>query len=279
MDEGLLSMVSYYGATIKPELVLDQAALTLQYQSQNNTNGAITYRVVRYPHWVGVLEQNGNNEHPVTAGFGGVDLYWPNHIELNPPEAVEATPLFFSTTGAWLQSRDFNVNPEAVFMYDLEAAETTGTKTLGVALTGVFPSWVAGVSKPVREGSGEELPDLPQTPRESRIIVISDTDMASNYLQFTQSRRNLDFLLQAADWLGNDDDIIGIRNRQGQAGRLDRISDTRTRTAAMNFARILNVMVLPAAVIILGFVVVWRRRALQAKSGSKIKGKGNSDGV
>jgi gliding-associated putative ABC transporter substrate-binding component GldG len=268
-DGGLISMVSYYGATVQPELVLDRSALTLQYQSAGPT-GSLQYRIVRYPHWVAVLEQNGNPDHPITASFSGIDLFWPSPIELNPSEPVEAVPLFYSSAEAWLQTRQFTVDPDHSILFETEAEETRGTRILAAALTGKFPSWFKGVPKPERPGSGETLPDLPAETRESRIIVIGDTEMASNYVQYNRSQRNLDFLVQAADWLGNDDDIVGIRNRLGQTGRLDKIVDGDKRSGAIRFAQILNVVIIPLGVICLGIFITGKRRSM-------IKGKGRAN--
>jgi ABC-type uncharacterized transport system involved in gliding motility auxiliary subunit len=267
-DRGLLAMVSYYGAVVRPELVMDRSALVIPFQN----------RLIRYPHWIAVAEQAGNPENPITAGFPGVDMFWPNPIELNPPAQVRGEALFSSSPEAWLMTRDFNINPGMAYLFEAEEPDTRGTKILGAALSGKFPSWFEGLPKPVREGSGEELPDMPREPRESRIVVIGDTDLGTTLIQITQSQRNLDFLLQAADWLGNDDDIISIRNRLPQTGRLDRITDPVERAKAMLFARFLNVVLVPLAVIALGLVRAWRRRSV--KGGTKgTKGKEITDGI
>ena len=71
--------------------------------------------------------------------------------------------------------------------------------------------------------------------------------------------RDLDFLVTAADWLGSDDDIISIRNRQGQ-GQLDKILDAKKRAHAMVFARTVNVVIVPLGVVIAGMLVAWKRR-------------------
>jgi ABC-type uncharacterized transport system involved in gliding motility auxiliary subunit len=223
------------------------------------------------------LEQNGNPSHPVTSGFGGVDLYWPSPVELNPPAGVEAEPLFSTTADAWLMTRDFAANPEMGYLFEREAPATQGVKLLGAALSGKFPSWFAGMPKPVREGASEELPDMPAEAGDSRIIVVGDTDFASTLTQYTRSERNFDFLLKAADWLSNDDDIIGIRSRLSQTGRLDKITDPDARIRSMRFARILNVVIIPLAVIILGVFRSWRRRL--ALSAPRTKEKEISDGV
>jgi ABC-2 type transport system permease protein len=253
-DQGLLAMVSSYGAVVKPELVMDRSALTIPFQQ----GGML--RLMQYPFWVGVRGQYANQANPVTAGFAGVDMFWPNPVELNPPASVNAEPLFSSTPDAWLQTRDFAVSPEMEYLFTREEPDTRGTKILAAALSGKFPSWFAGMPKPVREGFSGELPDMPAETRESRMVVVGDVDLGSTLIQVTQGERNLDFLLQAADWLGNDDDIIGIRNRLPQAGRLDRITDPVKRIQAMLFARFLNVVIIPLALIAAGVLRAWRRR-------------------
>ena len=102
---------------------------------------------------------------------------------------------------------------------------------------------------------------MPAAARPSRIIVVGDTDFATAIINASGGRHNLDFLLQAADWLGNDDDIIGIRNRQPHAGRLDRIIDPEKRASATGFIKIVNVILMPLLVIVTGFCLAWRRRA------------------
>jgi ABC-type uncharacterized transport system involved in gliding motility auxiliary subunit len=267
-DRGLLAMVSYYGATVKPALVLDRSALIIPDTAQG--------RFVQYPYWVGVLEQNGGRN-PITAGFGGVDLFWCSPLELNPPEQVEAEPLFTSTPEAWLMTEGFTVDPAMGYLFEREEPDTRGEKILGAALGGKFPSWFEGTPKPVREGSGEELPDMPPEAKYSRIVVVGDTDMGTTLIQYRYGggRRNLDFFLQAADWLGNDDDIIGIRSRLPQAGRLNKIIDPLKRVQVMGLVQLLNVVAVPLAVIIFGVFRAWKRRP----SGKGGRGKELSDVV
>ena len=107
--------------------------------------------------------------------------------------------------------------------------------------------------------------------KESRIIVVGDSDLGGAFsvqyyqamapLGFAQSSGlNLGFLLQAADWLGNDDDIVEIRNRRAGSGRLDRIVDEDRRLALMGFSRILNVFVVPLLIVIAGAVRLLKRK-------------------
>jgi len=259
-DQGLLEMIASYGVIVRPELALDRNALTIQYQSLTQY-GSVQYKITRYPLWISVLAENGNAQHPVGASFSGLDLYWASPLELHPTASVNADILFTSSEEAWLMRDGFYTSPEVLYLLEIEAEQTKGTKILGAALNGKFPSFFRGADKPVREGSQEELPDMPDYSALSRIIVIGNLDFATNIINATQALHNLDFLLRAADWLVSDNDIIGIRNRQPQAGRLDRISNQEQRAAAMRFSQIVNVVLIPILVIIAGLVLASNRRS------------------
>ena len=107
----------------------------------------------------------------------------------------------------------------------------------------------------------EELPPMPIEPRESRIVVIGDSDMGSPFIRFTQDQPspNLNFLIQVADWLGMDDDIVGIRNRQGGQNRLDRITNDERRLGMMKFSRALNIFIVPLCITGFGILRLVRR--------------------
>ena len=275
-DGGLLDMLSSYGAEVLPEIVMDRSSLTMQYQTRS-PNGAIQLRITRNPQWIRVLGENGNPSHPVSARFSGLDLYWACPIELNAPAGVEADFLFTSTPDAWTMREPFNTNPDIPYLFERDASATRGSKILGASLTGSFPSWFAGRPKPEPE-DGTELADMPLQARNARIIIIGNTEFATAFLNVTGGQRNLDFLVQAADWLCNDDDIIGIRSRESGSGRLDKIIDPEKKASAMTLARFVNIYAVPFLVIIAGLFLALRRRAksLHAKTNAA---ESKADGV
>ncbi|MDR0402038.1 MAG: GldG family protein [Treponema sp.] len=254
-DKGLLAMVSFYGATVGQSIVMDRASLALPYR---DSSGQLV--LARYPPWIGVLEENGNNDNILTSGFGGADMFWASPLTLTLPETgVRGEVLFSSSPEAWLMTKDFSIRPETSYLFNAEEEETRGSKILAVSLEGIFPSWFNGVDKPEEEGR-PPLPDMPSVAKESRILVLGDSDFAGIISQYTQSQRNLDFVVQTADWLGNDDDIVGIRNRQSGTGRLDRITDPVKKLGAMRFARILNVALVPLGIVVFGILRAAKRR-------------------
>ncbi len=159
----------------------------------------------------------------------------------------------------------FYTSPELPMMLGKDADSTTGVKILGASLTGIFPSWYEGRQKPEKE-DGSQLPDMPAEAKPSRLVIAGDTDFATSLMTVTGAQRNIDFIIQAADWLSNDDDIIGIRSRESGSNRLDRIIDPAKRAAAMRFAQLVNVFLIPLLVIIAGLLLAWRRRVRSGAS-------------
>jgi ABC-type uncharacterized transport system involved in gliding motility auxiliary subunit len=183
-----------------------------------------------------------------------------------PPIGITAEALFISSPEAWLQTHDYTANPEDLLLPEYEEAGTRGTRILGVALSGVFPSIFKDLQKPRREGYGSDLPDMPLVPQPSRIIVVGDADFASSFMEIGQGEgRNLDFLIKAADWLNNDEDIISLR--RGEQGRLDRITDSQKRLDAMNFSRNFIIFIIPVLVLTVGTaIIIYRKKTTNGKT-------------
>ena len=252
-DQGLLAILANYGVIVNQAMVMDLSALNITYQTQNR--GFTTIRTVRYPQWPAVLEEYANREHPITSLFAGLDLFWASPLEPVPPRGIEAEVLFTSTEHAWLQTRNFETNPDFILQFEAELEETRGIKILGVTLSGVFPSAFE------HEENFE--------PRPSRLIVVGNSNFAGSFVQASRgSERNLDFIIKAAEWLTSDDDLINIRSRERLPGRLDRITDPQRRDAVMTISRSINTILIPLGVLFFGvFFVLRRAKALRGHSG------------
>ena len=267
-DKGLLAMISYYGITLGQGLVMDRSSVPIPFRDYNQE-----LKQMRYQPWISVLADQGNYDHTLTSRFTGADLFWACPLSFTLPESgkVKGETLFASSPDTWIMKDNYMLRPEMMPSSIPESEETKGEIILAAALEGVFPSWFEGAEKPHRL-SGEwnediwvetedELPPMPAEPKESRIVVVGDSDMGGLLIQYqlAQQGANLNFLLQTADWLGKDDDIVGIRNRQGGIGRLDRITEEGKRLGMMGFSRILNIFIIPLLICIFGIYRLVKR--------------------
>lgn len=90
--------------------------------------------------------------------------------------------------------------------------------------------------------------------RAARLVVVGDTDFASNgFIDFLSNR---DFVLNALSWLAGDDDLIALRVRRKEMGREQFfLSAAQARTALL-----LGVGLLPGASALIAAVLLLRRR-------------------
>jgi ABC-type uncharacterized transport system involved in gliding motility auxiliary subunit len=84
------------------------------------------------------------------------------------------------------------------------------------------------------------------------MVVIGDADFASNILQYSDSMYNVNFAMNLAEWLTNDDDLLDIRTRSTRDMRLNKIKDPDAKRRAFIFAVIVNVVIIPLFVILFG---------------------------
>ena len=99
-------------------------------------------------------------------------------------------------------------------------------------------------------------------------MVVSDSDFLNDRLiQATQSGANLTFVEAAAQWLGNDEDLLEIRTRGQRDVRLAAIDDPLRKRAVVVVAQSVSIYLVPAGVILFGVVRFLRRRRRALESG------------
>ncbi len=105
---------------------------------------------------------------------------------------------------------------------------------------------------PATAPGGEAKPDEDAKPPEPRLVVIGDSDFASN--QLLDAYRNRDLFVNAVDWLAGDVQAISVRPNRSRASRLA--------LSAEQFSRLryLSLFVLPEAIAFLGVLAWWSRR-------------------
>src|SRR5262245_55163137 len=90
--------------------------------------------------------------------------------------------------------------------------------------------------------------------KEARLVVIGDSDFASNGVIRVQSFRNADLFLNSVNWLAEDEDLISIRPKS-VTNRSVTMSESQQRTFLL-----LSAALMPLAVIGSGVYIWWKRR-------------------
>jgi ABC-type uncharacterized transport system involved in gliding motility auxiliary subunit len=164
--------------------------------------------------------------HPITKDFDGSMTFFPLARSVNTVQGSGAsdTDLLKTSDASWAAT---DLKPGKPVKFE-EGKDKKGPINLGVAAT---------------RSEGD---------KEARLVVIGDSDFASN--QFVDLQRNGDLFMNSVNWLAQDEDLISIRPKN-PADR--RVSLTES---DQNLLFWMTVVFMPLAVIGSGLYIWWNRR-------------------
>lgn len=261
---GLDSLVTHYGAEVRPDLVVDRACGTATFSA-----GFFSFQVPYYL-WPAVGKGGFDRTSPITNQLERIVLPWASSIDVaSEGGGLESVVLAKSSPQSWTETRNLNLNPQRNFTPPKEGP--VGPQNLAVLIRGSFTSFfrdrpipvadttAAGASGPKRAGSGETQ-KLDVSPETQIIVVGNSRFVRQDFLG--QYPENQIFFLNAIDWLTLGESLIGIRSRVVSSRPLKDVGE-KTK-ATIRFASTLGI---PLAVVAFGFgrryVRATRRRRLQ----------------
>ncbi len=168
--------------------------------------------------------------------FGLSETYFPEATALIPeenvPDTIEQSPIVWTSTYSWLE-KNYQVDQESVFN---EGTDVQGPFALGVLILTAIPE---------EEEKQAEF-------RDTRIIVVGDSDFASNAHFYNGS--NGELFLNLVNFLTLGKELITIERKVLPFRRLI-IGPEET-----SFIQISSIALLPLLVLIGGGIIWWRRR-------------------
>ena len=254
----IYDVLESYGARIAQSLVADEYNLRVPLQQQGGGN-LVIQQLVQYPYWITLLRNSVNSEHPITARFSGLDLFWASPIEPVDDADSRITPLVGSSAESWVIAEEpFYTQPqEALALSFVTDTSNKRTNTLGVIIDGEFQS--AFTETP--ESISIDNPDIRHRAdtADGRVIIIGDTDFLGFITDYTRSFYNYTFFQDSVAWLVNDSDLLSIRTRQNRDVRLNALQPEQKERVA-RAATIFNVVIIPLIIICAGLTRFIRRR-------------------
>ena len=170
--------------------------------------------------------------------LGFSETYFPEATAIIPredaPKSLVIQPLFFSSPDSWLEE---NFSPGQGPKMD-EGVDTPGPLAIGVLIAGVKDA--------------AKAPTASDTQNLTRIVVIGDSDFASNTNFLNGDNGNL--FLNAVELLTAGKELISIERKVLPFRRLVVTQDV------ANFINFSSIALLPILVLIGGAFVYWRRR-------------------
>ncbi|MGP0628252.1 GldG family protein [Nitrospina sp. 32_T5] len=218
-DAGLKDFLGRWGIALKDDIVVDPNSLNLAIP--------IVKRFVK---------------HAITQDFT-MPVIFPLVRSISPieTEGLTVTQLAFASDNSWSEVKYEGGNVE----YDP-----------GEDLKGNVPVAMV-VTQPVlsaMESESDSTPPEKDSSRESRLVVVGDSDFVANTTFSTYG--NSDFFLNTASWLMEEEELISIRPHERKYSPL-----TLTRPQR-NLVLVTGMVVLPMLTAVLGVRIWWKRRSL-----------------
>ncbi len=290
-EDGLDDLLESYGVKRNHDLVMDVVNEKVAMKQGE-------FQIVQdYPLWVKVsiplLKELGlAADHQIVNQLDSVVLPWPSSVESsgNNPDA-KATELLKTSPKSWVQSgSQFVLEPAKLPRAIPLEGMGEKVRTLSILLQGKFKSFYTGkeIPKPEKPKTeeGEEEPEpekvpparLEQSPESAILVVGNSRFVREDYANIGNS--NLNFVLNAVDWMTLGGKLIGVRARvstekpynQDIVACLGQTNCSKGAIAKLLLARLLGPALLPVGIIAYGFARLQLRRRQKKSWAQAAKG-------
>jgi len=217
---GYETVFSGYGLDLKKMMVLE---------NRNNAMARFSTGMMviqmPYPMWVRIQPTGFSKDFAPIAPLDSLVLPWSGYLSLQKdlPDGVKATAILQTSKDAYALSSPFDLNPQQDWQAQRANSSKQGTFVLGYLLSGIFPSAFPDGPPVPDEDTREERKQLiaeklgshthlSESSEPGNLVVVSNGRfLEDNYLQdFTE---NLLFVQNIADWMLENESLIGIRSR------------------------------------------------------------------
>ncbi|MCB9831264.1 MAG: Gldg family protein [Planctomycetes bacterium] len=276
-DSGLEELLATWGVKLQEGVVLDPNCG--EFFDTRSREGTLLEGPWMSSVEVGLDEGGVNREVGYMRAFEAARFWFPGSIELTPVAGLSQNWLLRSGAESFVRKAspqlvpDLASWPKSAFE-PARADEKRGRRILAAEISGVFPSHWADKPAPKKEKEAPteeeaepslEIADQPiPSSRPTRMVVVAngefldlvqaqvESQAGPKYALFSANAR---FLVNAIDWLLEDDDLAAIRNRGRSFRPIERLEE-----GAQNRTMLLNFVLPLVGLAALGGTLYWRRR-------------------
>ncbi len=259
IQSNLFDLLHHYGIRIKENLVTDAECGQIQVQRQQ---GIFSYaQPVEYPFLP--LINNMNEDHPIAKNLENLQLLYASEIdEPLPGSQLEMVPLFFTSNYSGdVRVPNLDISFERFMQRrNLRTILTDPAKVMAALFTGNIESYYLDIFPEEDDRLADRFHY--RTP-DAEFIIVADTEFIQDGAG-GDAQPNLDFVLNAIDYLMGDTALIEIRSRGTEFKPLREIGAT-----SRMIVRWINIL-LPTFLVIVFGIYNWRRQLNRRKMISKI---------
>lgn len=187
--------------------------------------------------------------HPITADFRVITAF-PLARSVSPVEGGAdgkfAQPIVQTSEQSWAESDVKELYSTGRPKKELDKGDKNGPVTVAAAVSAP----VAAATEKPADPTAPPADDAPKP--ESRLVVVGDSDFASN--RWVTIGGNSDLFLNMASWLAQQEDLISIRPKDPEDRRVQLTQDQQNRIFWV------TLIIIPLALFGTAFRVYWKRR-------------------
>jgi gliding-associated putative ABC transporter substrate-binding component GldG len=253
-NNGYEDLLAHYGLTVKKDVILEDRNYEFVRFGQS-------FFPSPYPYWIKVGGEELSSTSAITSKLGSVSMPWASGLDIDTTkkDSSKVEVLARSSKGSWEEANSFFLLPR-----DLKEFLPVNQKSYPLAAlkSGILHSFYADRQVPLVD-SNQRLDTsaiLRVSKKEARILVVGNAIFATDfYVGYTQAVANLHLVLNSFDQLALDPDLITIRSREiSNAPILD------SKKARKIPIMLLNMLLAPAILLIIGIVMGIRRKNREA---------------
>jgi ABC-2 type transport system permease protein len=221
-----------YGVSIKGDMVFD----LISHEQASVPSRIPGMRVFRnYPFWLRAISTKLST---VNQDISTMFLPWSSEVDTTGALPGSITPLVTTTAAGGVEEGQAMVNPQRSDYPQTDLSE----RILGVM-----------VNPLAAQATGQDTTSGAEPPR-GRLVVVGNGEFARDGW-VRNAQENLTFVLNAVDWLAQDEDMISIRSKNRNPPALAFESDT-----TRDFVKYSNVAGIPLLIVLAGVARMFRRR-------------------
>jgi len=238
IKSNLFTLLLSYGINIKNNLVADAECGAVQVQRQQGF-----FRIntpVNYPFFP--IIHNINKKNLIVKNLDQMQMIFASEIDTTKSKSgISFEPLFFSSDHSGeVKAPRFDISIMKYMNKNLKTMFREKPKVLAGIYSGEFPSYFR---------NNPRFPDAVKKSPKVKILVITDSD----FLQDNAGagiKGNMDFVLNALDYMASDASLISIRSRETEYRPLKAISP-----ASKKIVRWFNILFPSILLIIIGILL------------------------
>jgi len=272
ISTGLEKLLTKYGVTLGKNYVLDKTCYVAQQQGVGDMP-------IYYVPLLG--KESLNKKESVSRNLAYVLFLQSGSIDINAPisSAHRIVPLATSSSEAWLMSDNISLTP---YSMQVPGKDAMAKRNLAVLLEGKFDSAfdkapdvttpAAGATPAGTTAAGTAFSDekhLSKSLQNGKIIVMATSAITTPSVMDANGQQPVAILVRnSIDYLNGNGDLIDMRTKGLGFNTLNK-----TTPAVRTAARVLNLYVIPALIVLAGLMAwrsrVWRRRRIEARYARK----------